>query len=664
MHGSGNETTGPDISLAGFAPDASGDSGAGPSEIESSDDMDEREVAYAPPSVYRTSNSSPRNTDVFDSEDDDVSFDYSGHTTSISSDGMDEDSFYTDVGDEPALLRSPGQSVDIPIDLTCSNDAEEPIDLTNSNGDDSDSKPLNQSDEPLFSDTRDDTVDPPQEGVEVQQIPQMAESHSESEWEWGQTREDAYISLGFPDVCIFTSFAMDYGQLPLTPDAAQRAANHFYLEEEIARHQRLLLQSDSTSVSTVGSFDPVKVQVMTALQHDYIWRVEAAVNSGLDEDAAGVFTYITSYDDAPMDGDDESNDDDDDMDSNNGHSDDDNADENQDANVEYPPLEDAGLVSTQATMEDVKMDPFMWVLDTGATTSTCKSDEGMVKQRKRVSTEVITSTAERIPIIKRFDLKGTLMSKNNKKIATMILKGVNHAPASAFNLFSVAQSLKNGLKLTGDFDCLQLTKGSKSLRFDIRVRSGSGYLWCARIVPSSSPTGPLEVTTMSTSPTVPSNNKKKSKDAFSTAPVLSYKDILAKNSSSTVAQDSTNMCQKCDGLTSEYIHVLFGHVYLRKALQMAKYYGLPMCTKGPWCKKVLACEACAVGKARKVGVNISGTSTHVQGKTPNAFIYLDISTIRDAGGIAVRNGVWVALVDEFSGLATTMFVATKAAMVD
>ena len=41
------------------------------------------------------------------------------------------------------------------------------------------------------------------------------------------------------------------------------------------------------------------------------------------------------------------------------------------------------------------------------------------------------------------------------------------------------------------------------------------------------------------------------------------------------------------------------------------------------------------------------------------FIYLDTSTIRDAGGIKVRNGVWIGIVDEFSGMGTSMFVATK-----
>ena len=100
---------------------------------------------------------------------------------------------------------------------------------------------------------------------------------------------------------------------------------------------------------------------------------------------------------------------------------------------------DSALTTIVAILEAVKSDPYMWFMHTEASHSTCKSDEGMVRQRKRVSTEVVSSTGQRIPIIKRFDLKGTLMSKDNKRVANMILKGVNHAPGSAFNLFSVAR---------------------------------------------------------------------------------------------------------------------------------------------------------------------------------------------------------------------------------
>ena len=88
-------------------------------------------AAYAPPEVYRTPTEGTTIDYAFTSDDDDVSFDYS---TPHASDNSDNDTFYTDVGDEMAMLKSPGQSEDTPIDLTNSTEA---IDLTNSlDGDD------------------------------------------------------------------------------------------------------------------------------------------------------------------------------------------------------------------------------------------------------------------------------------------------------------------------------------------------------------------------------------------------------------------------------------------------------------------------------------------------------------------------------------------------
>ena len=149
-----------------------------------------------------------------------------------------------------------------------------------------------------------------------------------------------------------------------------------------------------------------------------------------------------------------------------------------------------------------------------------------------------------------------------------------------------------------------------------------------------------------------------------TAATPSYKSILVNSASSTVAAGPIRQSQKCDGVTNKFVHILYGHVHLRKALSMATNFGLRMCTKGDWCKKIVACEACAIGKARKIGVNIHGTSTHIRATAPNKFVYLDISTIRDAGGTSVYNGVWVGIIDEYSGVATTLFVASRHAMVE
>ena len=48
---------------------------------------------------------------------------------------------------------------------------------------------------------------------------------------------------------------------------------------------------------------------------------------------------------------------------------------------------DSALALVVATLGEAKKDPYMWFMDTGASHYTCKRDEGMIKQRKRISTE-------------------------------------------------------------------------------------------------------------------------------------------------------------------------------------------------------------------------------------------------------------------------------------
>ena len=122
---------------------------------------------------------------------------------------------------------------------------------------------------------------------------------------------------------------------------------------------------------------------------------------------------------------------------------------------------------------------------------------------------------------------------------------------------------------------------------------------------------------------------------------------------------SPNQKRMCNGITREYAHVLMSHAHVTSAMATAKYLKFRICTDSSACRQVLVCEGCAKTKARRKGVSLRGTSTHIRSTAANKFIYLDTSTIRDAGGVKVRNGVWIGIVDEYSGMGTSMFVATK-----
>ena len=134
-------------------------------------------------------------------------------------------------------------------------------------------------------------------------------------------------------------------------------------------------------------------------------------------------------------------------------------------------------------MADLRLKPKYWVCDTGAFSPSCVHDEGLIKVRELISDEKHGNNGSTLPIVKRFDMAGMIYDDGNKAVSSIVLRGVNHVPSSTLNLFSVAQSLKNGWKCYGNFQGFILTKGDARIIFDVRIPSGSGYLWATTIVP-------------------------------------------------------------------------------------------------------------------------------------------------------------------------------------
>ena len=437
------------------------------SESETNDDDLETEdlsptvlpYAYASPEVYNTSRE-PQSYD-FDSSDDDMRFGYD--PSSPESDDDTLGSYYTDVGVEVALLKASGDTPATPIDLT--QQAEAVIDPTSSRDEDMpsaaqmDHAAAGQS----FSDTSDDT-----RPEEVSQRPPVARvldipddevvvpEDELDEWEWDINEDQAFLSHGLPDACVFTGQALAFGQPPLIQDAAQRSFNHLYLEEEIARNQWRIMTEDHDHLGSINSFDPINIHVMTSLNPEYVSNVQDVINGGTDEDFRGIFTYVSEEED---DG------------------------EAPDAAIIRnlpPPDHEHGIM---VSMADLRLCPNYWVCDTSTSGPSCVHDKGLIKIRDFISDEMHGNNGSTLPIVKCFDTAGTVFDKHNKPDSSIVLRGVNHVPSSTFNLFSVAQSLKTRWKFYGNFQGFVLTKGDARIIFDIRIPSGSGCLWATTIVP-------------------------------------------------------------------------------------------------------------------------------------------------------------------------------------
>ena len=152
--------------------------------------------------------------------------------------------------------------------------------------------------------------------------------------------------------------------------------------------------------------------------------------------------------------------------------------------------------------------------------------------------------------------------------------------------------LKHGWRLTADFQtgCV-LTKENQEMRFDIRVKSGTDYLWVAKIVPD-------EVMDIAAT-TLPMSKGDEPPSQENDASLILMKDSPAEMTTSTPVESSpgvprkkmvsTNQKRMCNGITREYAHVLMGHAHVTSAMATAKYLRFQICSDNSVCRQDLVC---------------------------------------------------------------------------
>ncbi len=67
--------------------------------------------------------------------------------------------------------------------------------------------------------------------------------------------------------------------------------------------------------------------------------------------------------------------------------------------------------------------------------------------------------------------------RDGAQLEEVIITDVSHLPEGNFNLFSVTRFQKKGLTLTGNADYIKLSKGKKSLLFNIVINTPNGALY-------------------------------------------------------------------------------------------------------------------------------------------------------------------------------------------
>ena len=415
----------------------------------------------------------------------------------------------------------------------------------------------------LFSDTSDDEAQDPSPTVvdlthssdETRPYVNGSDSYSGT-----AVSDQEFLSIGYNSICAFAGKSLAFGEPRLPTDAEQRSFNHLYIEECIMKYERKNMISDQGRWEEVSMFDPLYRPKMTSLNPTYASRLQHALDTGLDDDAEGVFIYVSEIEDE-LEAEELEDDDHSKSDSENSSS--------RTSSGGAADSPETSLVLVVCTMAHLRS-AFYWILDTGASTHSSPHKLSAIKNRKVVSKEVLANNGSAMKIHSRSDIRGTLYTKENVPVSKIVLVGVNHTPNSNFNLFSVAMCLKHGWTLNANFNtgCV-LTKDSQEIRFDIRVKSGTGYLWVAKIVPDDV----IEVSATNFESSKGDDDRQNRKELVSILKNDSSKDLTTSRrlmgASSVLTRKipaSTNQKRMCNGITREYAHVLMGHAHVTSAM--------------------------------------------------------------------------------------------------
>jgi len=142
--------------------------------------------------------------------------------------------------------------------------------------------------------------------------------------------------------------------------------------------------------------------------------------------------------------------------------------------------ETEGLSQIRPTLQALNS-PNMWISDTGATRHSTKYKQGGINLRPSTSrTRGVSGQA--IKPSMEVDLPGMYCDKSGDGQFAVKLQDVDVIPESHYNLISLTKLMEVGYKVIGTKkDGLSVEKRRLIIKFDIRVETPKGVLWCAYI---------------------------------------------------------------------------------------------------------------------------------------------------------------------------------------
>ena len=302
-------------------------------------------------------------------------------------------------------------------------------------------------------------------------------------------------------------------------------------------------------------------------------------------------------------------------------------------------LDHALLVATfERSASDRLDDPHIFVLDSGASATSSPHLQGVVRTRQLSNREILAFDGHPMAIVNKYDMRGIAKDKEGADVARVTITGINHVPTARFNLFSATYAVSNGWTFYGDPTGVTLNKGTSKMKFDLLIPTGTGFLYAIRIVPDNdSEVGAVAI------------DKPKATEQF----------LDSQNRNNKKSEEQTAVKAPMEGiqkepvtlprLTRQLIHYRMCHVNQRDAEKVAKYFGYDLYTPrngnttdlplAQNVRNIVMCEACQVSRTKRHGVK--KISNHIPAAHPNERVFVDISTVREAGGFPLTKGVCI-----------------------
>ena len=299
--------------------------------------------------------------------------------------------------------------------------------------------------------------------------------------------------------------------------------------------------------------------------------------------------------------------------------------------------------------------PNIWIADTGATVNVKAGTEGLVN-KKKVNGQGIFDNGGNVRKAEAIgDLVFEQYNKDGVKGKRGTLTEVMAGPEYKYNLISVSKYIEQGWKFYSDNNALVLeNKKKQKLVFDIKIKSGSGYMYCTYLKPVEKAQETALVT--KEKPTVIPD------DDSSRMPTLIPNDDPSEKSENEKVGENIKISSDKDKRPTMNIreaHCKFGHAgedATRKAAEACGY----RIVRG----SMAPCEACAKAKAKQK--NLTKDSDHEPSTESNGRIYMDQMTLRapKEATTVVTKPNWLMMVDEKTKMKFSTFHQTKSGFHD